>query len=493
MVGAEKALEPAKVPSVSRVIGLDLRSLGLWRIALGLVLLIDWLTRSFHFRAHYTAEGILPLRAYLNLPDLSVRLWSVFYLNDAPWFVGLLFALGTLSALALTLGYRTAWSGWIAWVLLVSLHHRNPLVLTKGDSYLSLLIFWGNFLPWGKAFSLDGGVGEDLARPHQSVAGVAYLFQVCFLYWFTALLRTGPSWQVDGSALYLSYNLESLVKEPAYMMLGLGPQWLSLFTFWPLAFEVFGPFLLLLPWAWTRVVAVGLIIFFHLGIHLTLELSTFAWVCMAGPLGLLPSRCWQLPPGRGLEKALGSGFARLAGAIPLSLSGYRPPSLGLRWRSVGQILPALALLAVSGYLWCDLKGYSPNGWGMRLTRVAGLSQSWGMFSPSPPTYDGWQSIEARCRSGLTLDLITRQPYPAGQYQGQHSWVDQRWGIYRERIRQNGFGNNVNLYLRYLVARWDQQYPENPIVAAEYIWHARATLPDYLLPEYSREVMARYQR
>lgn len=477
---------------MKRVVGLDLRSLGLLRIGLGLVLLLDWLSRGLHFRAHYTAQGVLPLTGFLNQPDLGARAWSVFYLSDQPWYVGGLFVLGLVSALALTLGYRTSWSGWLSWVLLLSLHHRNPMVLHKGDTYLLLLLFWGNFLPWGRAFSLDGAGNQDLRKPHLSVGGVAYLTQVCVIYWFTAVLRDHPAWQVTGNALYLALNLESLAKEPAYSLLGLGPAWLAFFTFSALWLELLGPFLLLLPWAWSRMLAVLIIMSFHLGILSTLDLGNFAWICLAGPLGLLPAAFWGWPPGRALDTSLSRAAHRLDQLQPAALREWKLPSPGQRWSGLPQLLVGLALVATCGYLWVDFRGYGTRGPVMSLIRAGGLNQRWSMFSPYPPIYWGWQSARARLKSGRVLDLITEQPYPEGDYRGERSWADQRWAQYRTMLLVNRFGDHARKYLTYLAHRWDAAHPDDPVVEADYLWHHRLTQDDYLLVSPDQEVMGQYR-
>lgn len=479
------------------MVGLDLRSLALFRIALGLVLFLDWANRALHFRAHYTSEGILPLSSWLADPNISARLWSVFYLSDSPWFVALLFLLALAASGALTLGYRTWWSGWVSWVLLISLHHRNPMVLHLGDTYLLLLLFWGNFLPWGRLFSLDGR--DELQRPEQpyvAVPGACYLLQVCLLYWFTALLRTGPPWQVDGSALYLAFQLESLLKEPAYWMLGTGPHWLAFFTRSALWLELFGPFLLLVPHPWIRVLAVSLIGSFHLGIYLTMDLLNFAWIGMMGPLGLLPAMVWEREPGRTAQRWLEAVWCRLRSLEPESLRPSPPQQPVAPWtrKFAGPALAGIAMLVSVFYLWTDFQGVqgARTRAAHEVIRAVGLNQRWGMFSPSPPSVFGWQSAEAVLRSGRVLDLVTEQPYPEGSYRGQTSWADQRWAEYRVMLMLNRFGAHAQGYLGYLARRWNHEHPDDPVVSAEYLWHYRVTQPDDLLPREWREVMARYR-
>lgn len=484
--------EPAKVARVSSPLGLDVRSLGLWRIALGLVLTLDWLVRSFSLREHYTSEGVLPLRLFLDTPATVGRMWSVFYLNDAPGFVALLFLLGLASALALMVGFRTPYSGWLAWLMLISIQHRNPLVATKGDAYLLLLIFWGNFLPWGRAFSLDATRSEEPSEVSVSPwAAAGYVGQICLLYWFSALLRTDPSWAVDGSALSRALHLETILKEPAYLLRGLGPDLLAFLTFATLVFEAFGPFLLLLPMAPARLLCVVAIMVFHLGIYASLDINNFAWICMVGPLGLLPAMVWNSRAGLWLEGVLSTGARRLARIVPGAWFGRTGPATAARW---SRMFPTVALLVAVCSLWCDWKGLYTRSWPLRLAQASGIGQSWGMFSPSPPTVSGWQSTETHLASGKVMDLISETPLAqGGQFQGQRGWLDQRRRIYRSNLLNIHFGAHGQAYLNYLVGNWNQRHPEEPVEYAEYVWHSRTVESDEILPVATREVIARYRR
>ncbi len=438
------------------------------------MLLLDLLFRGAHFRAHYTSEGILPLRFYLNQPDLSFRYWSVFYLNDSPFFVGLLLLLAGAAAGCLLVGYRTRLAGWVCWIFWLGLHHRNPLVLNKGDSYLLLLLFWGCLLPWGRRFSVDAArrTPRENPEPHLSLACAGYLFQVCYLYWFSAVYRTDPVWAVDGTALYYSLHLEPELTWLAPLMLPLAPLLKSL-SFATLLFEAAGPFLLLLPFAWARILSVVLIGSFHFGILATMNLGLFAWICIIGPLGLLPGSVWQT--------RLGSRFEAWLQSLAQSWAKRWPEPRQTRPRRTAfDGLAALALAAISYYNFSDLAGHNMNSLEMNLIRVVGLDQRWGMFSPRPPLSFGWPAAPARTQSGQELNLVK----PAG-------FFDQRWRFYRSNIER--FDHHGRSYLSYLVGRWDAAHPEDPVEQAQYLTHNRAVRPDYQLGLARDFVHAEYRR
>lgn len=456
---------------------MDVRSLALLRVAIGVLLFLDVLIRSVYFRAHYSAEGILPLKFYLSQPDLTFRFWSVFYLNDSPLYVLLLFALAGVASLCLALGYRTRLAGWVCWVFLLGLHHRNPLVLHKGDAYLLLILFWGCLLPWGQALSVDALNGES--KPPEtdlSVAGVGYLAQVCFLYWFSAVYRTHPIWCVDGSALYYSFHLESDLTWLAPKLLPLEPA-LAFFSHATLYLEAFGPFLLLVPLKRVRALAVVLIISFHAGILSSLNLGLFAWICMAAPLGLLPTWAWDNRFGRGIEKWLAGGIARAAERLP------RPATVPSKGPMMAIVVPAVAIFAMTYYSFSDLYGRDMDSSEMNLIRVTGLDQKWGMFSPRPPGTFGWQSAPATTVSGKQLELFPKRA----------KVLQQRWRFYRSNLLNGGFGPHCRSYLNYLVGRWNQANPEDPILSAQYILETRTIEPHYQLGVFRRAVKAEYHQ
>lgn len=417
-------------------------------------------------------------------------------MTDSPPHVAALFVLALVSSVCLALGYKTRWAGWICWILLLGLQVRNPLILHKGDRYLVLILFWGNFLPWGKSFSGDHGflTSED-EKVHLSWGSVALFLQICCLYWFSAVTRVGPEWQVDGSALYYTYHLEPILNWMAVPMLSTGEAVLEFFTRAALLMEMFGPLLLFIPVPWIRFVSILLVMGFHIGIMATLSLGLFTWVCIAAPLGLLPSRFWEWRLGAFLETHLQSAALVLHRLRARFLSRLWVPS---EWSTLLQRftrwLPAVALVLTLTTLVINLGGPVPFTGPTAWARVLGLDQSWGMFSPSPPKISGWVTADATTRSGREFNLLTGDPVPPGSFRGHPSSVwDQRWRFYRANLQSVNFGVHASIYLNYLVRQWDAAHPEDPIQVARYNWHARSTQLGYRLAFEETLTEAEYHR
>jgi HTTM domain len=478
-------------------LALDKRSLGLLRVVLGLVLAVDVCLRGLHFRAHYTEDGMFPLRHYLVQPDLTQRRWSVFFMNDTPFFVGVLLVLFLVASLSLAVGYRTRLAGWLCWILLLGLYRRNPVVNNAGDIYLPLLIMWGNFLPWGERFSLDSSEREDSGGDHYSaLPGVCYILQISILYWFSAVLRTGPEWQVDGTALYYSLNLEPLNTDLAPLLLLFGSGALVFITMVTLLLEVIGPLLLLVPSGWSRVAGVLLIISFHFGILLSLRIPVFAVVCMAAPLGLLPKFVWEISWGRKLARALESAMAALRGRLPMVLVGSHaclgsvPLWLRRFYFQIPLVFMGLTLFFLNwGIHTPDVRSPLTG-----VLRVLSLDQRWGMFSPRPPSSMHWESAPGRTKSGRTVNLLTGRNYSMdlAELRNNTNLWDYRWRAYLSGPAFDS-ESHAQLFLRYLVRQWDVAHPEDPMVSAQCLYHPRTIPKRFLLGEDGVDVITVYHR
>src|SRR6185312_7530268 len=129
---------------------------------------------------HYTDVGLLP-RAIAIVEYAQYGFLSLHLLGGTNVTQSVLFVIAAVFAVGLLLGYRTRLMTVVSWILLVSLHNRNPIILDAGDVLLRLLLFWSMFLPLGAAYSIDG-VLTNLGARHPptrivSMASVALIIQ----------------------------------------------------------------------------------------------------------------------------------------------------------------------------------------------------------------------------------------------------------------------------------------------------------------------------
>ncbi len=309
------------------IFGCDLRTLALFRVGLGVALLIDLLSRARDFRAHYTLFGAVP-----PLPQGTPFLvsWVEPFLNIS-WVQAGLFFFDGLAALAVLVGYRTRLATIIGWCLLNVIQIRNPLVSQGGDLLLRLLYFWAIFLPIGARYSVDAALDlsakKEPSNAHFSMGTLAILLQVACLYFFSAFLKSDPEWMPEGTALYYALHLESLV-------LPFG-RWLREFhevvqglTYFTWGLELIGPILLFSPWLFLplRILMVTLFGLLHLGIVVCMNVGLFPLMNFVSLVPFIPAWVWDSMKVR-LQK---SGSGELAIFYDQGCDGCRKLCLLLR-------------------------------------------------------------------------------------------------------------------------------------------------------------------
>ena len=459
---------------VMEVFGADLRSLALFRIVLALLVLADLAIRATDLSAHYTDRGVLP-RTVLVTQVLSRWAFSLNVMNGEPFFQALLFGVAAVAALGLLVGYRTRLMTIVVWVLLLSIQWRNPLVGASDGPLLRLMLFWAMFLPLGAYWSVDRALKDGASRLSTrflSVATVGLFLQIAFVYWFTAALKSGPEWRVDGTALYYALSLDQLSTQTGQYLLNF-PDLLTVMTFATFGLEALGPFLLFCPF-FTGPVRTGAVMAFmslHFGIWMTMNLGIFPWISAFCMVCFLPGWFWDVPfaklhaklpewfdaaslrlrhaasnliherllplqlqlrlspatdatrpsvagpARRGDGNQMESRLARIV-SLPRALSGTpngAPAGSDPRMLRSSLVTNLLAFIFLSYVLCWNLTTVSVLTMPDRLLPVGpflGLDQHWGMFAPFPSKEDGWYVIPGNLRGGQQTDLmsVTRDDY-----------------------------------------------------------------------------------
>ncbi|MEP0942444.1 MAG: HTTM domain-containing protein, partial [Rhizobiaceae bacterium] len=279
------------------IFSIDLRTLALFRILLGIYLLLNVLSRAQDLVAHYTDFGVLPRHIQIGL--LADGSWSLHMFNGTATAQALLFLLAGLAAIGLTLGWRTGLMTLISWALLLSVQNRNIFILSGEDNLALLLTFWALFLPIGARYSIDFALsrqhGSDpTSNSYWSWATVALLLQGMSMYFFSALLKSDPIWIPDGQAVYYALNLDYMATSFALwfrqfqtLMQGL--------TYYVWVLELVGPILIFSPIFHRPVRAVLMLLFItmHLGFWLFLEIGLFPFISIVMNLTFMPGWMWD--------------------------------------------------------------------------------------------------------------------------------------------------------------------------------------------------------
>lgn len=291
-----------------QVIGLDLRSLAVFRMALGALAIADVAQRSQDLAAHYTDWGLLP-RGPLVLHFMHYAASCAHMVTGTSLGIGLLFALHAVLGLLLIVGYKSRTTAMALWFLTYGLHLRNPMVLQGGDDLLRMLMFWGMFLPLGARYSVDAALHQDAGRcsivpglsqkvegAHLLVAwaSLAFIGQQVLMYACTALFKTGAAWHDEASAVYYALNYDQLAK-PLGIWLRQYTQVLPYLTHLTFAMEAMASFWLLCPLFFgpVRLAAILALMGMHHSFAACLVLGLFPWIDTAGLLALLPAWFWD--------------------------------------------------------------------------------------------------------------------------------------------------------------------------------------------------------
>jgi hypothetical protein len=468
---------------MQEMFGLDYRSLGLLRICIALCLL--WVTymNGSEMRAFYTDEGVLTRQELFQNPGGFLG-FSLHFANGSMTYIGILFGLQFLFALMMLAGYRTKLATIGAYILLLSMQNRHPVLLFGADIALRVGLFWTIFLPLGARLSIDSLLGR--ARPPRnpiflSLAGVAFILQICIIYTCSSLMKTGDTWR-DHTAVSYALALD-VYSRPLGHWLGQQEALTRFLTIFTLNLEMFGPLLFLLPIfsKWARMLGIALFAGMQIGFGLCMTMGTFGPVMISLTLALLPAFFWDRIAG-----PLGAGLARLfrplaavktirpsrwvrqwidranrANDFAASLTLPRgTPALRAIRRIAFECTLAFLLLVLLRWNWVKIPGHHkplPQSL-VTLANMTGMEQCWDMFAPDPHTTDGWFVISGRLHNGETINLFTGK---AATFDKPacvaDSYRNQLWMSYLISFWQPG-SSNPSALARHLGTQWNQGHP-----------------------------------
>lgn len=406
-----------------RYLSIDPRTLGLLRIALGLLLLLDLAKRAGGIGLWYVNSGLLPNHRLLWQPRTPYQLSYLYSLFTVPQ-VEVAFALMALVYLAFLLGLRTRLMHLLAWLCLLSLHTRADMLANGGDYVFCTLVLWSAFLPLGRRFSLDAlrraqPIAPEPApdtRPVVSLAALALYLQLAVIYLFNALHKQGETWREGSAVHYLVHQARIVTAFGVWLSEHAPLELMRALSYGTLVVEYAIPLLILLPWlgAWPRRVAVVVIWSFHGSIALLANLGVFSPVMMVFALALISREDWRWLEGRAsFQRLHASSLALFAAArshLPL-----RAAELTLDWARSRVWLRegTLALLLVLALSQLIRENRAMPRWAAheqpRFVRAAisylRLNQGWSMFAPEAPDGDMWLVIDAVTADGRHLDPL----------------------------------------------------------------------------------------
>ncbi|MGI9534110.1 MAG: hypothetical protein ACR2NW_04095 [Thermodesulfobacteriota bacterium] len=477
--------------SLKNNFSVDLRSLAVTRIAFSLLIFADLLIRSRYLEEFFTDSGVLPVSALKSLYPVNYRT-SIHALSGEYGFEVLLFLLATIFAFLLLIGLFTRIATIISWALLVSLNLRNPLILQGGDLLFRCLMFWSIFIPWGERFSVDAFLNKNKRVNNFvfSAGAMAFIFQIMFLYFFSATLKSGKFWNEDYTAIYYALSLghfSHLVGPYLYKF----PYLMKVMTFFVYWLELLGPFILLIPYknSFFRILFIVLFGSLQLGLVSTLRLGLFPWFSMMALLILLPSSFWDFFPR--LENKLYQIFAKLSSGIK---SVYKDIGnlkyYNVKWpRAINLLISTFIFVLLIYVLFWNLSHTYEEKFGfMKNLSYIGkpfqLNQKWNMFAPQPYRSDGWFVIVGQLDNGKLVDVyrdgkeINWNP-PLNRIGDYPSY---RWRKYLWNFNKNKYYNNRDNFGKYVCKKWNESDNKPNLMDIDMYFVSERNLPDYNVAE-----------
>jgi predicted DCC family thiol-disulfide oxidoreductase YuxK len=282
---------------IEELFSIDLRSLALTRIVVALLVLVDLVWRSSSLAAFYSDQGLLPPAALYEKFSNSWLL-SVHLMNGRPEIQALLFVISGILAFMLLTGYRTRAAAFWTWLLFTSLNSRNPYVVHGGDSLLNMLLFWGMFVPWGAKYSVDHALNSSSSAQPQRVVSIgtaALLMQMPLVYFFGGILKNGPEWRQEFTAIYYVLSAPDYATSLGHWMASWPMPILKGITASTIVLEISGAVLLFSPFVnrTIRALVLPAFLLLQIGLGLTMRLGLFPLVSTAGIVPFIPGRFWD--------------------------------------------------------------------------------------------------------------------------------------------------------------------------------------------------------
>lgn len=428
--------------------------------------------------------------------------YSFFVLSDALLWQYFLFFAAILFTAFFILGYFTRFSNLVVWMLLCSVHVRNPFLLQGGDELLRIALFWSLFLPLGKKYSVDSKhkSSDEESLNVFSAGGFGFMILIFSVYYFSAVLKTSAEWRSEGTAVYYALSLDQMVLPLGKVILQFPMlcRGLTHFVFWT---ELLAPFLFFIPYKNNlfRTIGVVLLILMHLGIGMTLFVGLFFLIGISTLIGMLPAQT--------VNKILSRIPAGLKNGRVLSFSAKVLPSFSSIRNFYSKLIDILTNFYTETILTFALifvicvcliwnlgniggTGLTVSGPFRRMVYFLRIDQNWGMFSPGVFKDDGWFVLEGTTADKKKIDIY-KGGIPSSPNKPDYvlDYIkDDRWRKYEENYIMVDNVYIRSYYCSYLINNWNKEHTENKVDSLQVIYMKERTLPDYNASVATREVL-----
>ncbi|WP_434044197.1 MULTISPECIES: hypothetical protein [Sorangium] len=287
---------------------IDVRTLGLFRLVLGFLLVSDCLRHWAEASWIYSNDGVLTNHYHLFHPSSGFN-FSLYHAFSSIGEVHVAFALSLFCFFSFFIGWHTRLFSILSFVLVTSRDNRIVMIENGGYVVVNLITCWAMFMPTGRRFSVDALVRSyrerkertaadlaDRSRPAWAtqpyVSGIVLLaiLNLATIYYFNVVNKSGQIWR-RGDTVHYVLHLDRMVTGLAVVAREYIPFWAKKGMTWGvLMIEA-----MLVPWIlspygrrFTRALAMGGMWALHGSFGVMMRLGPFSWF-MIGWSFLLPT------------------------------------------------------------------------------------------------------------------------------------------------------------------------------------------------------------
>lgn len=270
--------------------------------------------------AFLTDDGMLPRGKHITKyekdggfrDDLSVyqthgiNLWLA---AGAPETVMVLLMVQLLFTCGLLVGYCTRLSLAAILAFMNSWFLRLANKTGGGLEIINIMLLWGFLLPLGGTYSIDAlcvtqkgtTKGDDSNAPSalsvmtkslcslfDCILSIGIPLYFAVMYYACGAVKDTVHWK-DGNAVIMTLNRGNEANEPFVSVMGRFPLLCWALTHTTVYLEKYGGFFLLVPFTMVRLASLALLIPFHIGMHLALDIGMFQPTMISGLLLLMPT------------------------------------------------------------------------------------------------------------------------------------------------------------------------------------------------------------
>lgn len=486
---------PTRRSWYERGYALDLRSLGIARICVGVILLIDVVDRLRYTGAFASDAGVLPIPA---LDAFTDYLWpfSIHLLSGAVWWQAALLGITAAAAVALILGVRTWLATVVCWYLIVSMQVRTPHLTYSFDDELAGVLLWAMFIPWGSRFSLDAKARGASPVPDRfsGLGSTGLALHIAFMYLLTGLLKVGPAWTSSLAAIHQALSVDAYGGAVAPLLLD-HPGVTRVLTFVVPKLEILGGVLLLVPvrYLWLRIAALLGLAALGIGFATTMRLGLFPYMNLIALIPFVPGAVWDRWARERDPRTEGTGLRATApdSGAPAEVDGTtrglrRPPRLAQAFA----VIPLVVLIG-----WCVTRvvrlpaPLAPAT--VAAARTLQVDPFWYLFAPGPRADDWWMIGAGTLSDGSEIDVLrggqavdprTLEPRDGALLEPRPRFAQPdsfRWIKYRDALTMNPRESvAAAAYAAYLCREWNARHPERRVAEVRLRVAAEDILPTF---------------